>query len=440
MKREALKYLEDWKYKDNRKPLIIMGPRQVGKSWLINEDFSKSFSSFIKIDFDEEQEFKQLFETSKNPERLIENISLAKNKRICDGTTLLFLDEIQECPEALNSLKYFYEQKPNLHVIAAGSLLGLQSKEGFPVGKVEFMDLGPMNFREFLVACGDENLAKFISEYDTLDNIPDIFSGPLLDKLKLYFIVGGMPEPIKIWLKENDFDLLNTSKQNILNSYRGDFGKHSPSSDLSKINLVWDSLPAQLSKENKKFLYSVVKNGARAREYENALYWLRNARLLNWVSKITKPGIPISSYEERTSFKIYMSDVGLLAAHANLPSHVFNVNTGLFSEFKGGFIENYCIQSLLNGNNEKMYYWADNKYEVDATIQYSDYVFPIEMKAGFSKNKTSLKQYMDKYGKDVPFAIRYSMRDLKLDGKILNIPLFMVSETDRLVDIALSNL
>ena len=249
-----------------------MGPRQVGKTWIVVEEFSKFFSSFVKINFDEEPEFKQLFKVSKNPERLIENISLAKNENIVEDKTLLFFDEIQECPDALNSLKYFYEQKPQLHIVSAGSLLGLHSKEGFPVGKVEFMDLGPLNFKEFLCASNEYNLSTFIGEYDVLDNIPDIFSGPLIERMKNYFLIGGMPEPVKIWFSKKDINEVNLEKNSILNSYRRDFGKHSADSDLPKICLVWDSLPAQLSKENKKFLYNVVKSGARAREYENALY------------------------------------------------------------------------------------------------------------------------------------------------------------------------
>lgn len=438
MDRQVLNKLVEWKANKNKKPLIIRGVRQVGKTWLV-DDFSKNYESYVKIDFEKQPEFKQLFENTKNPIRLVENISFATGEKISENT-LIFFDEIQCCSEALNSLKYFCEDAKQYDVIAAGSLLGIQLAKGFPVGKVDFIDLAPMTFNEFLIADNNKNLCEYIKNVDSLDAIPEIFRGPLSEKLRIYMYVGGMPEPLECWCSTHDINKVDEILYKILESYKSDFGKYAPNTDLPKINLIWNSLNSQLSKENKKFIYSVVKPGARAREYENAVSWLCDANLLQRVTKIKKPNIPLSAYEDRLAFKIYMSDVGLLRKYANITFNILSDNNYLFTEFKGSLTENFILQSLRSNFNVPLYYWANNNYEVDFVMQHEDLILPIEVKAGQNVASASLKNYLKIYHDESKLAIRFSKNNLCLDGKILNIPLFMVSETERLVDIALSNL
>lgn len=438
MDRLALNKLVAWKNKKNKKPMIIRGVRQVGKTWLVDE-FSKNYESYVKIDFEKQPEFKQLFENTKDPIRLVENISFAIGKQISEKT-LLFFDEIQCCPEALHSLKYFCEDAKQYDVVAAGSLLGIQLAKGFPVGKVDFIDLHPMAFEEFLIADNNKNLCDYMKSINSLEPIPDIFWGTLSEKLQMYMYVGGMPEPLACWCSTHDVNMVDEILYKILESYKSDFGKYAPNNDLPKINLIWNSLTSQLSKENKKFLYSVVKPGARAREYENAVSWLCDANILQRVTKIKKPNIPLSAYEDRLAFKIYMSDVGLLRKYANIPLNILSDNNYLFTEFKGSLTENFILQSLCSNFNTPLYYWANNNYEVDFVIQHEDLILPIEVKAGKNTASASLKNYLKIYHNESKVAVRFSKNNLSLDGKILNIPLFMAGETEHLVDIAFSNL
>jgi uncharacterized protein len=432
MKRFILDDLRKWRNSEHRKPLIIKGARQVGKTWILKE-FGKEFpDGFAYFNFDKNEEFKQFFSLTKDVNRILENLAMASGQRITQNTLIIF-DEIQECPEALNTLKYFCEEAPQYYVAAAGSLLGLMLSDSFPVGKVDFIKMGPMTFTEFLIANGDENLAQYLSSVNQIQNIPDAFFNQLEEKLKMYYVIGGMPEAVKIWTEEGDIREVDNVLSDILDSYEADFGKHAPIIDLPKIHLIWDSLPSQLARENKKFLYSAVKPGARAREYENALTWLKNANLINKVMRITKPGLPLSAYDDLDAFKIYMLDVGLLRKHSHLAISAFAEGTRLFTEFKGALTENFVYQSLIRQYDVVPRYWAEAPYEVDFIIQKENNILPIEAKAGINIKSTSIKRYAQQYENDTPLVIRLSLRNLSLDGRVLNVPLFMIDELDRVI-------
>ena len=434
MERFIIEELRKWKNSKRRKPLILRGARQVGKTWIL-EKFGKEFEDgFVKIDFFKEPDYSQFFEKSKDVERIIQNLSFAIGKKITKNT-LIILDEIQECPHALNTLKYFCEDEPEYYVVSAGSLLGITLSEGFPVGKVDFLDMGPMTFEEFLVACGENNLYDYLKNIDSIDTIPSIFHDRFIELLKTYFVVGGMPEAVKAWAIDRDPKAVDNILLSILDAYEADFGKHAPESEVPKIRLIWRSLPSQLAKENKKFLYSVVKTGARAREYEDALNWLKNADLIKKVHRITKPELPIVSYEDLSAFKIYMLDVGLLRRHSRLASTAFMEENRLFTEFKGSLTENFVIESLVRQDENIPCYWSDETHEVDFVIQKNNDIYPVEVKAGINVQAASLKKYLLNYG-DTKLAIRFSLKNLSYDGKILNVPLYLIDELDKLIKLA----
>lgn len=295
-----------------------------------------------------------------------------------------------------------------------------------------------MCFEEFLLACGDDSLVSYLKSIESIENIPDVFHAKLIEKLKMYFVIGGMPEAVKIRAEDNDIKEADRILMSILDSYESDFGKHAPVLDVPKIRLIWDSLPSQLAKENKKFLYSAVKQGARAREYENALNWLKNANLIEKVSKITKPSLPIKSYEDLSSFKIYMNDVGLLRKHSNLPTSAFIEENRLFTEFKGSLTENFVLEGLARILEVKLYYWANNSYEVDFVIQLENEIYPVEVKAGINVQAASIKQYLSDY-KETKFGIRFSLKNLSFDGKILNVPLYLIDELYRIINVIMTH-
>ena len=436
MERFVLEKLRKWKESKRRKPLILRGARQVGKTWIL-EKFGEDFSDgFLRINFDKQPEYHQLFESTKDVNRILQNLAMASGRKITTDTLLIF-DEIQACPSALNTLKYFCEDAPEYYIACAGSLLGLTLSDGFPVGKVDFLDMGPMSFEEFLIANGDSNFVEYLKSIEKIEPIPEIFAGPLTEKLKMYFIIGGMPESVLVWTEDRDVQTAEKVQSDILSSYESDFGKHAPGEDVPKIRLIWDSLPSQLAKENKKFMYSAVKPGARAREYENALGWLANADLVRKISKISKPSLPISAYEDLSAFKIYMGDVGLLRRHSHLAYSAFTEGSRLFTEFKGALTENFVLQSLYGQFEVKPYYWAETPYEVDCVLQRGNDIIPIEVKAGENVSAVSLKNYIKNYADVTPIAVRFSLNNLSLDGKILNVPLYLVDELDRLIGIAL---
>ena len=439
MERFILSELIKWKESKRRKPLILKGARQVGKTWVLQEFGKRFFSNYLYINFEKQEEYKQFFQTTKDVYRIMQNLSMASGKKITTDTLIIF-DEIQSCEEALNTLKYFCEDAPDYFVASAGSLLGLKLSQGFPVGKVDFLELGAMSFEEFLLANGDKNLFDYLNSIDKISPIPDAFFNPLIDKLKMYFITGGMPEAVFVWTQDRDIMAADNVLSDILISYESDFGKHANTFDVNKIILIWDSLPSQLAKENKKFLYSAVKEGARAREYENAVNWLYSADLVRKVYRISKPSLPISAYDDLNAFKIYMDDVGLLRKHSHLATSAFIENNRLFTEFKGALTENYVLQCITRQFEVKPRYWSNLQYEVDFVIQRENNIIPIEVKAGENIKATSIKNYYKLYEKETPIIVRLSLRNLSLDGNILNIPLFLADNLDKIIGIALNEI
>lgn len=436
MERLILRELERWKSSRRRKPLVLRGARQVGKTWVL-EEFGKSFpDGYVRFNFDRNSEYAQFFRSTKDVRRILQNLAMASGQRITKDTLIIF-DEIQACEEALNSLKYFHEDAPEYYVASAGSLLGLQLAGGFPVGQVDFLEMGPMTFTEFLLADHAENLAEYIASVDSFAPIPDAFFAPLAEKLKCYFVTGGMPESVLVWTEDKDPKEVDKVLSDIITSYESDFGKHAPAEDVPKIRYIWQSLPSQLAKENKKFLYSVVKPGARAREYENALNWLRDADIISKVNRIRKPGLPLSAYDDLNAFKIYAVDVGLLRRLAHLPTTAFAENNRLFTEFKGALTENYVHQALLRGFEVQPRYWAEAPHEVDFILQREGTIIPVEAKAGENVRATSIKRYEKEYPAETPVMVRLSLRNLSFDGKMLNVPLFMVDRLDELIAMAL---
>lgn len=436
MERNILTYLCKWKESKRRKPLILRGARQVGKTWVLQEFGKRYFSDYLYVNFERQDEYKQFFATTKDVRRILQNISMASGKKITTDTLIIF-DEIQACEEALNALKYFCEEAPEYYIACAGSLLGLKLSQGFPVGKVDFLEMGAMTFEEFLLANGDRNLYDYINDVDKLDAVPDALFNPIVEKLKMYFITGGMPEAVLVWTQDRDIAAADEVLADILLSYESDFGKHADKFDVNKIGLVWESLPSQLAKENKKFLYSAVKEGARAREYENAVNWLNSADMVKKVYRISKPGLPIAAYDDLSSFKIYMGDVGLLRKHSHLATSAFAENNRLFTEFKGALTENYVLQCIANRFEVKPRYWANSQYEVDFIVQRENDIIPIEVKAGINVKATSIKNYYKLYERETPIMVRLSLRNLSLDGNVLNVPLFLADKLDKLIGIAL---
>lgn len=430
-----------WKNSPYRKPLILKGVRQVGKTWVLKEFGKLYYKNIAYFNFDENKEYKQFFETTKNVERILQNLMLASGQKIEPENTLIIFDEVQDCPEVINSMKYFCENAPQYHVACAGSLLGitLAKPSSFPVGKVNFMQINPMTFTEFLLANGDENLAKFIEQIDKIEPIPDAFFNPLYEKLKMYYVTGGMPESVLMWTKARDVNAMQDTLFEIITAYERDFAKHPNVSEFPKISMIWNSIPSQLARENKKFLYKVVKNGARAREYEDALQWLVSAQLVYKIYRNTTPNLPIAAYDDISAFKIYLADVGLLRRLAQLAPTAFKEGNRLFTEFKGALTENYVLQALLTQFEVTPRYWSQTNppYEVDFLIQRENDIFPIEVKSEANINSRSLKKFKELFPNQTKLRIRFSLNNLKLDDDMLNIPLFMADYTDKLIELAL---
>lgn len=442
MERFLLQDLVRWKESKYRKPLILRGARQTGKTWLLREFGRQCYQNIAYFNFDENTEYQQFFENTKDVRRILQNLTMASGQTIRPEETLIIFDEIQECPNALNTLKYFCENTPEYHVACAGSLLGisLAKPASFPVGKVDFLDIGPMTFTEFLLANGDDNLAAYLESVDALQAIPDAFFNPLCEKLKMYFVTGGMPESVRVWAEDRDVEQMQRVLSNILGAYERDFAKHTEPREFPKISMIWRSIPSQLARENKKFLYKVVKEGARAREYEDALQWLCDADLTDKVYRSSKPGLPLAAYDDLSAFKLYMLDVGLLRRMALLAPSAFGEGNRLFVEFKGALSENYVLQALKRQFEAKPRYWAvDNpRYEVDFLIQRENDVIPVEVKSDSNVTSTSLKKYKEKYPGETKLRVRFSLENLRLDGDLLNIPLFMADDADRLIGLALA--
>ena len=422
--RYILNELVKWKENKYRKPLILKGARQVGKTYILKEFGRLYYDNVAYFNFDHDSDLYNLFLNTKSPERIIEQLSFIYGKAILKEKTLIIFDEIQECPNALNSLKYFNEEANEYHIACAGSLLGIRlSHTSFPVGKVEFLNMYPMTFSEFLIACGNENLVEYLKSFNGIQKIPDIFFNQLEEKLKAYFIIGGMPEVVNSWVNEKNMERIDALQGNILLAYENDFSKHTTNYEANKISLIWNSIPSQLAKENKKFLYQTVKQGARAREYEGALNWLNDANLIYKIYNVNKTDIPLKAYNDLSSFKIYMNDVGLLRKMSNLDGRIIAKGNKLFEEFKGAFSENFVLNMLENVFKIDIHYYTFDRHEIDFIIQYENEITPIEVKANKSTNNISLTRYNEKFNNTN--SIRFSMNNLSKNGKIINVPLFM---------------
>jgi predicted AAA+ superfamily ATPase len=433
IKRSIIKKLISWKESKNRNPLIIQGARQVGKTHLLKSFGEEYYESTAYFNFEKSPDLAQFFRISKEPKRILENLSVLHGRKIQAQNTLIIFDEIQECNEALNSLKYFSEEAPEYHIACAGSLLGVALSRGmsFPVGKVDFENLYPVSFSEFLDVV-DNNMYSYLNNLERIEIIPDIFFSKILEKFRFFTISGGMPKSIIALMSDNSVDLCESVLLNIINSYKLDFSKHADNKDIQKINYIWESLPSQLSRESKKFVYKVVKTGARARDYEDALSWLVHAGLIYKIYSNEKVGLPLSAFDDLSAFKVYSLDIGILRRLANLKPVVFSGGDRIFSEFKGALSENYILQSLIPQFNEIPRYWTSgNKAEVDFLIQVDNNIIPIEVKSNLNVKSKSLFYYRQKYNPNV--CVRYSLNNLQYSSGIINIPLFMSDFTNRIL-------
>jgi hypothetical protein len=431
MKRFITDKLIDWKNSKDRKPLILKGARQVGKTYILKEFGEKYYDDVAYFNFDHDDGLAELFLNTKDPKRIIEQLSLANGKKINPETTLIIFDEIQECPNALNSLKYFCEEANDYHVVCAGSLLGIRlSKTSFPVGKVDFLSLHPMTFSEFLIADGSENLVEVMRNTKEIKEIPKLFESELIEKLKIYYIVGGMPEVVYSWVNDKDIEKVNKIQKNILDSYENDFSKHTDTSEANKISLIWNGIPRELARENKKFVYQVVKEGARAREYEGALNWLNDANLISKCYLVTKCAFPLKAYNDLSAYKIYMNDIGLLRRMSNLDSSIILEGNKLLEEFKGSFTENYVASVLNYLSDESLNYYTFLRNEIDFVIQRKNKIIPIEVKSDKCTNHNSLTKYNANNDNEISFV--FSKNNLSKDGKVVNIPLYFIEYIDNL--------
>lgn len=424
--------LENWKNSSVRLPLIIQGARQVGKTYLMKWFGQHHFDKFAYFNFDERPELNDFFTSNKDVNRILDSLSLISGTLI-DAYTLLIFDEIQECPEALNTLKYFAEKRPEIPIICAGSLLGITLNSGtsFPVGKVSFLTLHPFTFREILPYWNDK-LSVYLNQLSSTDPLPDYFYNDLLDQFKRYLITGGMPAVLNIFKQESSFEACDSMLYNLILSYQGDFAKHPVMSDVAKIGQVFNSLPAQLARENKKFVYQLIRTGARAREYEDAIQWLVRSGLVHQVKLISKPNIPLSAYDDESAFKLYALDVGIMRKMAKLSPLAYMEGSRLFTEFKGAMIENYILQSLVTQFEVTPRYWTSgNTAEVDFVIQYHNQIIPIEVKSDENVKSRSLSEFHRKY--QPKLRIRYSLKNLSYQDGLLNIPHFMSDYTLELI-------
>ena len=424
MYRKALIDLHQWKQSTSRKPLIIQGARQVGKTWLMQEFGRLEFQHTAYINFEQNEQAHLLFEPDLNPIRITQALSAVAGHPITPDTLLIF-DEIQTCPKALTSLKYFCEQMPQQPILAAGSLLGVSLHKGtsFPVGKVEFLPLYPLTFLEFLQAIGEEGLYKFLLKKD-FTSMP-AFKQKYEDLLKQYYYVGGMPEVVAEFSRTKDYQKVRQIQLMLLNDYEQDFSKYTTNTTAVRLREVWHSIPAQLAKENKKFIYGVIREGARAKEYELAIEWLQDCGLIYKLHRIGKPAMPLSMYKDLNAFKLFMVDVGLLGALSNLDAQALIDGNRMFTEFKGALTEQYVLQQLKSMPNMPIYYWTSKALaEVDFVIQHNNHIIPIEAKATTNLRAKSLKTYCTNY--QPTYALRFSMADYKQTGNLYDIPLYMV--------------
>lgn len=422
--RTALEQLKRWKAKKHHKPLIIRGARQVGKTWLMKEFGANEYASVVYINFDNNERMKTLFEGSLEVKRLITGIELYAGHKIDPDNTLLIFDEVQEVPKALSSLKYFDEDAPQYQIVCAGSLLGVALHQGtsFPVGKVEFLDLYPLSFFEFMMAMGKKQYVELLQKNDF--DMATTFKQDYVDLLKHYYYIGGMPEAVQAFADNQDFNEVREIQQRILAAYEQDFSKHAPNEVVPRIRMLWNSIPAQLAKENKKFIYGLIKEGARAKEYELAMLWLTDCGLIHKIHRVSAPNLPLKVYEDLKAFKLFLLDVGLLSCMVGLRQDVLLDGNDLFNVFKGALTEQYALQQLKNIKGLNIYYWTADRgtAEVDFVIDTGNDVIPVEVKAEQNLQAKSLKVYREKFQPRV--SIRTSMADYKREDWLLNLPLW----------------
>ncbi len=430
MLRKSLQYLIEWKNRKDHKPLVIEGARQVGKTWLMQEFGRTQYKKVAYINFDRSEQMKESFALDLDTTRLITAIGLNVGFKITPEDTLIIFDEIQECPRALTSLKYFNEELTQYDIVVAGSLLGMahHSGTGFPVGKVEFLKLYPMSFSEFLIAMGKEDLEQLVENKDF--QMIKLFKTKFEILLKEYCYVGGMPEVVQSFIQNNDFKEVRTIQKRILSSYERDFSKHIPSNTVEKARMLWNNIPSQLAKENKKFIYNAVKKGSRAKEFETALTWLKNNELVYQIHRIKKAALPLSAYTDLDAFKLFIVDIGLLGAMVGLEASTILDKYSIFEEFKGALAEQYVLQQLKTIEDLPIFYWTNetNRSEVDFVIQHNSKIIPIEVKSSINLKARSLKIYMDKYKPEI--ALRTSLSDFKNTEDLFDIPLYAIEHFD----------
>ncbi|MDE3973285.1 ATP-binding protein [Glaesserella parasuis] len=424
MQRKILQSLQNWKQNPNRKPLIIQGARQVGKTWAMKHFGEQSFEQVAYINFDNNPRMKTLFSGDYDINRLILGLKIESGVDIQAHNTLIIFDEVQEVPQALSSLKYFYENAPEFYIVSAGSLLGvsLHHQVSFPVGKVDFLPLYPMDFHEFLLAVGKQDLVELLNLKDW--SLISAMKSRYIELLRQYYFVGGMPEAVKVFIETQNVDAVRQVQKNLLMAYEQDFSKHiRDGQTVQKVRSIWHAIPEQLAKENKKFIYANLQKGARSKDYEIALQWLKDSGLVHSVPRIKKPHLPLSAYQDN-AFKLYGLDIGLLSAQSQLDASVLLDGSRIFSEFKGALTEQYVLQQLIANQNNPVFYWATEKgtAEVDFVVQQKQAVIPIEVKAEENLKAKSLKVYVEQFQPERAF--RFSMADYREQDWLVNVPLY----------------
>jgi len=426
MYRAKVKELIQWKLSSTRLPLIILGARQVGKTWLIKEFGKTEYSKMVYVNFEDEIEMNNLFQDDLNPQRILSRLEAFSKTKITAHDTLIVFDEIQSAPRGLTSLKYFAENAPQYHIVALDSILGinLHSKASFPVGKVDFMNLYPLSFYEFLLALDETGLAQILKEKHW-DMLP-IFVSKFLEHLRYYFYTGGMPQVVDYFAKNRDWQQVRLIQSRILKAYENDFSKHAPPEIVLRLNMVWQNIPAQLSKENKKFVYGVMKEGARAKDFELAIQWLVDSGVLLKTYRISKPNLPLIAYQDLGAFKLFFNDVGLLGAKAGLDTKTVVTGNALFTEFKGAYTEQFVIQQLKAAELDYIGYWTNERStaEVDFVIQNKSEIIPIEVKATENLQAKSFKIFCEKY--EPQTAIRSSLSNYRAENWMTNVPLYII--------------
>lgn len=428
MYRIAIEKLLKWKQSKRRKPLIIEGARQVGKTWLMKEFGRQAYADTVYINFDSNSRMAELFASDLDTERLIMGFELYVGRKIDPDNSLLIFDEVQEVPRALASLKYFYENAPQYHIVCAGSLLGIALHQGtsFPVGKVDFLKLYPLSFKEFLMATDKERFAELLDKRDF--QMITSFKQTYIDALKHYYFVGGMPEAVQSFAENKDFNEVRDIQKRILAAYEQDFSKHAPNEIVPRLRMLWNSIPSQLAKENKKFIYGLVRKGARAKDYETAIMWLSDCGLVHKVSRVNAAGIPLRAYEDLKAFKLFVVDVGLLGCMAGLRQRTLLDGNDLFIEFKGALTEQYVCQQLKTIPDLDVYYYTNDRgsCEVDFVVDTGELIVPVEVKAEVNLRAKGLKTYQEKFSPEV--SVRTSMADYKKEEWLVNLPLYAIDQ------------